>query len=262
MPKFLYPDEVVLRVGDERREFLKGKSEVIKTLDEEWYPTEPLPLRKDVIFRLVEPKKQQRLWELFLDLFALVPTPRKVFHYTNNGTTIVPSRGTMQEVIDMLDFLLIERNKEEIIEYLRQQAREQVNAPPAKVPKGVRIRTPGSGAQAFAARQAALLAARRPLQRENENNFGSGNGNNNFWENNNNEEGNTRPAIRVNNNEGNNYENFEEENQEENLVQTSRARGPLLNFSQLLNTAKAKNSTKGGLRKKHRTQRRRRTHKK
>ncbi len=250
MTKFRYPDEVVLPVGDERREFLKGKSEVIKTLDEEWYPTEPLPLRKDLLFMHRPPAEQKRLWELFLDLFALVPTPRKVFHYTNNGITIVPSRGKMQEVIDMLDFLLFERNKEDIIEYLRQQAKEQVNVPPATVPRGVGIHTPGKAALAYAATQA--QTEREP------NNFNFGNNNNyGFYENEPPE--NSRPEIRVNNNQNNNATEENNSERQNNESVPSRARGPLLNFAALLNAATKKKKKEGSRKTK---QRRRRTYRK
>ena len=237
----VYPDEIVLPVGDEMRNLLKETSGLIQTLNE-FGPTDPLPLRKDEIFVGHGPKDQQRLWELFLDLFNLIPDTRKVFYYTKNGTKIVPTRATMQEVIDMLDFLLVGRNKDDIIEYLRQKAREQVNAPPATVPRGVGVK-----------------GKARVSNAANNNTFFGNFGNNyNEYENEERRLVNTRPEIRVNNNEGNYEENYEEEN----LVQPSRARGPVLNFSQLLSTAKAKKPKRGGLRKKHKTQRRRRTHKK
>ena len=104
----VYPDEILLPVGDELRNFLKEKSGVIQTLDE-FDPTKPLPLRKDEIFVGYEPADQQHLWELFVDVFNLIPdynTGRRVFLYTKNGTKIEISVLAASGIIFLNDFAL------------------------------------------------------------------------------------------------------------------------------------------------------------
>jgi hypothetical protein len=231
-----YPESITPNPGSDEYNFLFKHSHVFRELHD-WQG--PIELSADLLFG-----GDQTKWQDFVDIFFPEVGVKPYFGKKNNNIYVLPNRGNEESLKDMLEFLMID-SPDTIMNFAKAQARTQfILSGSLTVPRGVGIRK-----------------ARVATVNNNNNNYYFAN-NNNLFPNNEEEVVNTRPEIRVNNNEGNNYENYEEENQEENLVQTSRARGPLLNFSQLLNTAKAKKSTKGGLRKKHRTQRRRRTHKK
>ena len=253
-----YPESITLNPGSDEYKLLFKHSQLFQELVD--IEQGPIELSADFLFA-----GDQTKWQDFVDIFFPELGVKLYFGKKNNNIYVLPNRGNKESLKEILDFLMVD-SPDTMMDFAKAQARKQMNISGLlTVPKGVGIRTPGSGAQAFAARQAAQ-------QRGNVNNEWFGSVNNNIWANNN-EEQNTRPGIRVNNN-GNNAPNNEGENEENNVgnvVRTnnnttrfgrSRARGPVLNFSQLFASGKVKTSKKGGARRKRKTHRRRQTHRK
>jgi hypothetical protein len=245
-----YPETITLDPDSSEYKFMKAHSALFDTLAE--MNNGPLEVSADLLFHGDEEK-----WKNFVDIFFPNLTEKQYFGFRNNNIYVLPERGGTKSLTNMLDYLMV-NSPNTMLNFARSQARKYVAAPANKVAKGVGIRTPGSGALAYLARKAAARA--------NNNNFQYGN-NNTFGRYNNEErQKNTRPEVRVNNNA--NYNN--EENEENVRIVPSNttrfgkssARGPLLNFSQLLARAPVKKTKKkkGGSRKMK--QRRRMTYRK
>jgi hypothetical protein len=190
-----YPEEIVMEPGSEEYDLLVGHSDLIDSLAD-IEAGGPITLSADIMFQ-----GDQKKWKDFVDIFFAGVSGKKYFGYKNNNVYVLNERGGKAGLTNMLEFMMVDR-PETMMNFAREQARKQMNAPPVTVPMGVGIRTPGRGAREYAAAQ---------QERLNNNYVGEVNLWNNIsgsYRSNNRGSNNSRPEVRLDNNgENNNYEN-------------------------------------------------------
>ena len=145
-----YPEEIeVPRDMDEFKELVKH-SQLIRDLTED--NDETLVLSKAFF------GDEQEKWELFVDIFYPHMGRGNVFRPTGSGNIGVnPSRATIQDIRDMMDYLLIDK-PETMMEFAREKARQSSRAPQPELARGIGIQTVGQGARNYEAQQEALRA--------------------------------------------------------------------------------------------------------
>jgi hypothetical protein len=130
----IYPN--VIEIQGESLKYFKNHSELIATLLENQGNEESLELSSDVLFG-----GDTNKWKLFLDLFFPEEGYGKLFEYRGGEVIVKESRGGEEALMDVLRYMLVNEAGTEI-EFAKEQARKQINAPAQIAPRGVGIRAP------------------------------------------------------------------------------------------------------------------------
>lgn len=235
-----YPEQIEIPEGTEEFKEIMKHSQLIREIVDSYGV--PLILDKDLF------AGDQTKWELFVDLlYPHLGTGNLFLSGKNNSIVVNPKRATSEDIIDMMDFLLIDK-PDTMMEFAREKARLSSKAP-AVIEKKEKIpQRMGRGARQFFQRQEYLQRRFRgePTGNNNNRNYGE--------ENSPKGQG---AEVRVNTNENAELEaakNVEEERNEESRYVPSSARHRTLN--EFIAAALAKKS--GSRRRNRRTQRRNR----
>lgn len=170
-----YPSELSLSKKSEEWKFLTKHSELFETIDE--LSDDPVVLDADLLFQ-----GDQRKWGIFVDLFFPELDIQPLFRFQNNAVNVIPSRGTRNDVEEIMDFLLV-NTPQTMWNFADRQARKRVNAPQEQEERGLGV-------------QAAPQAAAHNTYNNFANNWGWPGNNNGLYNNFNNEyENNYGPEI-------------------------------------------------------------------
>lgn len=171
-----YPETITIEPGSDEYNFLTSHSGLIYEL-RDFGPN--IELSADLLFM-----GDQKKWHTFVDVFFPEMSVNKYFGFKNGKIFVLPSRGTKENLKDMLDFFLVrqrpenrstaEEIEEEVLEFAREQAKKQINAPRNEAPRGV-------GAPQAA--QAVAVAAENNGLGWGNNNWGNNGLGNNDWAN-------------------------------------------------------------------------------
>lgn len=171
-----YPSELSLSKNSEEWNFLTEHSELFETIGE--LSDDPVVLDADLLFQ-----GDQTKWEIFVDLFFPEMNIQPLFRFSNAGLNVIPSRGTRNNVREVMDFLLV-NTPQTMWNFAESQARKRVNAPQLQEERGL------------GAPRAVAVAAAQNQYNNFGNNWGWGANNNGFYNNYNNEnENNYGPEI-------------------------------------------------------------------
>jgi hypothetical protein len=113
-----YPDEIIVVIGSPEYEVL-SHSEVFKRLAENWSKTNEVILTSEFF---------GDKWPMFVDLFFPEMGHRPLFVFKNRSIQVNPKYGTKQDLAELMDFLLVDDEKT-MMNFARNQARKQLNAP-------------------------------------------------------------------------------------------------------------------------------------
>jgi hypothetical protein len=167
-----YPDEIIVVKGSPEYKVL-SHSEFFTTLAENWTKNNEVKLLS---------KFFGDEWPMFVDLFFPEMGYNPLFMFRNGSIQVIPNRGTKEDLAKLMDFLLVDDEKT-MMNFARNQARKQLNAPASTVPRGKGTRKNWTNER----------------KRGNNNNYN--NNNNNAGNNNNNNENNGPNIGFANNNE-------------------------------------------------------------
>jgi hypothetical protein len=170
-----YPDEIIVLKGSPEYKVL-SHSNFFRTLAENWSKNNEVKLSSEFF---------GDEWPMFVDLFFPEMGYNPLFMFKNGSVQVIPNRGTKEDLAKLMDFLLVDDEKT-MMNFARNQARKQLNAPLRTVPRGKGTRRNGT----------------HERKRGNNNYNNNYNNNNNNNENNNNNNNNDGPNIGfANNNE-------------------------------------------------------------
>lgn len=159
-----YPDRI--SIEGETLNHLKNHSELIAILLDNQGNEGPLELDAETLFG-----GDREKWTLFLDLFFPEEGYGKLFDITaNKKLKVKNTRGGEEALMNMLQYMMVNEPGKEL-NFAKNQALLQINAPAVVAPRGVGVRAP---------------FRLRPSTNNHSNNWG----NNNPWGNNNNNENN------------------------------------------------------------------------
>jgi len=120
-----YPDEIIVVKGSPEYKVL-SHSEVFRTLAENWSKTNEVK---------ITPEFFGDEWPMFVDLFFPELGYNPLFFFRNGSIRLIPKRGTKEDLAKLLDFLLVDDEKT-MMNFARNQARKQLNAPASTVSRG------------------------------------------------------------------------------------------------------------------------------
>lgn len=123
-----YPETIVLEPGSEEYDLLVGHSDLIDSLSDDIGG--PLELSADLMFQGDTEK-----WKNFVDIFFPGLSGNPYFGFKKNAIFVLDERGGKEGLKDMLDFMMVD-TPNTMMNFARQQARKQLNAPPVIVPRG------------------------------------------------------------------------------------------------------------------------------
>jgi len=113
-----YPDEIIVVKGSPEYKVL-SHSEVFRTIAENWSKTNEVK---------ITPEFFGDEWPMFVDLFFPELGYNPLFFFRNGSIRLIPKRGTKEDLAKLLDFLLVDDEKT-MMNFARNQARKQLNAP-------------------------------------------------------------------------------------------------------------------------------------
>jgi hypothetical protein len=113
-----YPDEIIVEIGSPEYEAL-SHSEFFRTLAENYSENNEVKLSA---------KFFGDEWPMFVDLFFPEMGYNPLFMFRNGSIRIIPNRGTKEDLAKLMDFLLVNDEKT-MMNFARNQARKQLNAP-------------------------------------------------------------------------------------------------------------------------------------
>ena len=120
-----YPDEIIVEIGSPEYEAL-SHSEFFRTLAENWTKNNEVKLSSEFF---------GDEWPMFVDLFFPEMGYNPLFMFRNGSIRIIPNRGTKEDLAKLMDFLLVNDEKT-MMNFARNQARKQLNAPVNTVNRG------------------------------------------------------------------------------------------------------------------------------
>ena len=146
-----YPDEIIVELGSPEYEAL-SHSEFFRTLAENYSENNEIKLSA---------KFFGDEWPMFVDLFFPEMGYNPLFMFRNGSIRVIPNRGTKEDLAKLMDFLLVDDEKT-MMNFARNQARKQLNAPAGTVSRGKGTRKNGT----------------QERKRGNNNNYNNNNNNN------------------------------------------------------------------------------------
>jgi len=120
-----YPDEIIVVKGSPEYKVL-SHSEFFKTLAENWSKNNEVTLTSDFF---------GDKWPMFVDLFFPEMGYNPLFVFKNRSIQVNPKHGTKEDLVKFMDFLMVDDEKT-MMNFARNQARKQLNAPPNTAPRG------------------------------------------------------------------------------------------------------------------------------
>jgi hypothetical protein len=130
-----YPDKI--SIEGETLKYLKDHSELIAILLDNQGNEDSLELDAETLFGGDNEK-----WHLFLDLFFPEEGYAKLFDVSaNKKLTVKNSRGGQEALMDMLQYMMVNEPGTEL-NFAKNQALRQINAPAVVAPRGVGVRAP------------------------------------------------------------------------------------------------------------------------
>ena len=120
-----YPDEIIVVKGSPEYKVL-SHSEFFTTLAENWTKNNEVKLSS---------KFFGDEWPMFVDLFFPEMGYNPLFMFRNGSIQVIPNRGKKEDLAKLMDFLLVDDEKT-MMNFARNQARKQLNAPASTVPRG------------------------------------------------------------------------------------------------------------------------------
>jgi hypothetical protein len=128
-----YPDEIIVVKGSPEYKVL-SHSEFFKTLAENWSKNNEVTLTSEFF---------GDKWPMFVDLFFPEIGYNPLFMFKNGSIQVIPKRGTKEDLAKLMDFLLVDDEKT-MMNFARNQARKQLNAPAITVNRGKGTRRNGT----------------------------------------------------------------------------------------------------------------------
>lgn len=128
-----YPDEIIV-VKDSPEYKVLSHSEVFRTIAENWSKTNEVK---------ITPEFFGDEWPMFVDLFFPEMGYNPLFMFKNGSIKVIPKRGTKEDLAKLLDFLLVDDEKT-MMNFARNQARKQLNAPANTANRGKGTRRNGT----------------------------------------------------------------------------------------------------------------------
>jgi hypothetical protein len=131
----VYPEGITIE--GETLDYLKKHSELIAILLDNQGDETSLYLDAETLFG-----GDREKWKLFLDLFFPEEGYAKLFNITaNKKLTMKNTRGGEEALMDMLQYMMVNEPGKEL-NFAKNQAMRQINAPAAVAPRGVGVRAP------------------------------------------------------------------------------------------------------------------------
>lgn len=113
-----YPDEIIVVKDSPEYEAL-SHSEFFRTLAENYSENNEIKLSATFF---------GDQWPMFVDLFFPEMGYNPLFMFRNGSIRLIPKRGTKEDLVKLMDFLLVD-DKKTMMNFARKQARKQLNAP-------------------------------------------------------------------------------------------------------------------------------------
>jgi hypothetical protein len=120
-----YPDEIIIVIGSPEYEAL-SHSEFFRIIAENYSENNEIKLSA---------KFFGDQWPMFVDLFFPEMGYNPLFMFRNGSIRVIPNRGTKEDLAKLMDFLLVDDEKT-MMNFARNQARKQLNAPASTVSRG------------------------------------------------------------------------------------------------------------------------------
>lgn len=189
------PETLVLERGSDEYNTLARHSGLIQNLFEDEQGN--IELSADLLFPNDAANVQTRKWNLFVDVFFPQLAVERLYTVAANGSiSIDPARGNVNDIVELLDYLLVD-DPDTMMDFAREQARRSLDVV-AVANEGERApREPGAGAVAFEARQEELRN-RNAVPNIGQHNWAN---NNRRFQNNENED--NEPNVRIGHREEN-----------------------------------------------------------
>jgi hypothetical protein len=120
-----YPDEIIVVKGSPEYKVL-SHSEFFRIIAENYSENNEIKLSA---------KFFGDEWPMFVDLFFPEMGYNPLFMFRNGSVQVIPNRGTKEDLAKLMDFLLVDDEKT-MMNFARNQARKQLNAPANTVNRG------------------------------------------------------------------------------------------------------------------------------
>ena len=126
-----YPEEILIVRGSPEFELLENHSELFRTImqkyaDNDEYTLTPFLFGGDL-----------NEWRMFVDVFFPELGVSSFFIFKNNSVRVNPSRGTKEELQQLLRYLMLDEDT--MMTFVRNQARKQLNYPMTTAPRGLGV---------------------------------------------------------------------------------------------------------------------------
>jgi hypothetical protein len=154
-----YPDEIIVQKDSSEYDVLYKHSELFRTIAEKYSGNKG------------EVKLSSKFfgdeWPMFVDLFFPEMGYTPLFIFKNRAIQLRSNRGTKEQLAQLLRYLLVD-DEDTMMNFARDQAKKQLNAPANIVPRGIRKT------------QKKLLNKHRNNNNINSNYYGNSNSNPNY----------------------------------------------------------------------------------
>lgn len=127
-----YPEEILIIRGSPEFELLENHSELFRTIMQKYaenndeYTLTPFLFGGDL-----------NEWHMFVDVFFPELGASSFFIFKNNSVRVNPSRGTKEELQQLLRYLMLDEDT--MMTFVRNQARKQLNYPRNTAPRGLGV---------------------------------------------------------------------------------------------------------------------------
>ena len=154
-----YPDEIIVQKDSSEYDVLYKHSELFRTIAEKYSGNKDEVKLSSSFFG--------DEWPMFVDLFFPEMGYNPLFIFKNRAIQLRSNRGTKEQLAQLLRYLLVD-DEDTMMNFARDQAKKQVNAPANIVPRGIRKT------------QKKLLNKHRNNNNINSNYYGNSNSNPNY----------------------------------------------------------------------------------
>ena len=126
-----YPEEILIVRGSPEFELLENHSELFRTIMQKYasndeYTLTPFLFGGDL-----------NEWHMFVDVFFPELGASSFFIFKNNSVRVNPSRGTKEELQQLLRYLMLDEDT--MMTFVRNQARKQLNYPRNTAHRGLGV---------------------------------------------------------------------------------------------------------------------------